>query len=434
MSGTASAFGVPAFRRLWIAGLVSDAGDWLLFVALPLLVLRLTGSAIGTAIAFLLEIAPTVLLGPLAGRLVDRLPRRTLLVVVTLAQAAAITPLLLVRTANELPIVFVVIVAQSALAAVFEPAKSALLPTLVGQDRIVSANALVGLNDDLGRLLGGPLGGLLFGLAGLPVVVLADLVTYLVAAGLLLALPRTAAPVPPTIRDGRREHRRPSRGPLAVLRRSAVRGPVLLILVAGVAQGMFVVLFVFFVLDVIKGSEADVGLLRGLQAVGAIAAGLVLGSGRIRPRVTTLIRVGTGCFALLTVAMWNASFLTHATAVYVLLFAAVGAPAVLMSAGLSSRLQAAATDADRGMVFAVAGIAQAAGQGIGLLVAGSLQSGVGTLPMLEVQAGLYVLAAALSFVLLEPSAGRAPLVEERGHPALEEAEEGGHLGEARSPG
>ena len=62
--GGASALAVPAFRRLWAAGVVSDAGDWLLFIALPLVVLRLTGSALGTSVAFLLELAPAVLLAP----------------------------------------------------------------------------------------------------------------------------------------------------------------------------------------------------------------------------------------------------------------------------------------------------------------------------------------------------------------------------------
>jgi MFS family permease len=425
-----SAFAVPAFRRLWAAGVVSDAGDWLLFIALPLLVLRLTGSAFGTAVAFLLEIAPAVLLGAAAGRIVDRLPRRPLLVAVTLAQAAVITPLLLVRTADQLPVVYAVIVAQAALAAVFEPAKNALLPTLVGPDRVLSANALVGLNNDLGRLVGGPVGGVLFGLAGLPVVVLADLVSYLVAALLVASIPRvaTGAHAETGIHRAALQPSPPG-GPIAVLRRPAVFRPVLVLLVAGVAQGMFVVLFVFFVTEVLRGTDADIGLLRGLQAVGAIAAGLALGTGRIRTDVSLLVAIGTGGFTVLTLGIWNLSFLTHATVVYALLFAAIGAPAVLMAAGLMSRLQAASTDADRGSVFAVAGAAQAVGQGAGLLLAGSLQSVVGTLPLLEVQGALYAVTAALAVGLLRRSAGRAPLLEQAGHPLLEEPEERRHLGE-----
>lgn len=49
-----SALRSPAFVRVLLAGFVSDSGDWMLFVALPLVVYRFTGSAIGTSIAFVL--------------------------------------------------------------------------------------------------------------------------------------------------------------------------------------------------------------------------------------------------------------------------------------------------------------------------------------------------------------------------------------------
>ncbi len=61
----------PAFRSVWVAGMVSDAGDWLLFIALPIVVYRLTGSALGTSFAFLAQLAPAVLVSP-AGRAAGR--------------------------------------------------------------------------------------------------------------------------------------------------------------------------------------------------------------------------------------------------------------------------------------------------------------------------------------------------------------------------
>ncbi|HEY5431158.1 MAG TPA: MFS transporter, partial [Solirubrobacteraceae bacterium] len=78
------------FRRLWIAGLISDTGNWLLLVSLPILVYEYTHSAIGTAAAFLVELAPPVLLAPLAGRIADRSDRRRILAGIPLAQAAAL--------------------------------------------------------------------------------------------------------------------------------------------------------------------------------------------------------------------------------------------------------------------------------------------------------------------------------------------------------
>jgi MFS family permease len=84
------------FRSLWLAGLISDAGDWMLLVALPIVVYGLTGSALGTSIAFLAELAPGILLAPVAGRLADRADRRRLMLTITTLQALSLLPLLLV--------------------------------------------------------------------------------------------------------------------------------------------------------------------------------------------------------------------------------------------------------------------------------------------------------------------------------------------------
>jgi MFS family permease len=140
-----------AFRRLWLAGLISDSGDWLLLVSLPILVYQLTGSTLRTSFAFLVELAPAVLLGPVAGYLADRLDRRRLLVGVSLAQAVTLLPLLSVDGPADLPVLYAVIAVEAALLTVFTPAKNALLPTLVPRDGLVSANSLVGLNQNLGR-------------------------------------------------------------------------------------------------------------------------------------------------------------------------------------------------------------------------------------------------------------------------------------------
>ncbi len=381
---------VPAFRRLWIAGMVSDAGDWLMFIALPLVVLRLTGSPLGTSMAFMLALAPPVLLAPLAGRLVDRLPRRTVMVAATLAQAVSLLPLLVVRDRSDLPLLFGVIVAQATFATFFEPAKNALLPALVGPERAMSANALVGLNNDLGRIVGGPLGGVLLAVVGLSGVALVDVATYLIAAALVATLPRDRAGRAPA-RSGRI---------LRALVDPAIRAPLTVAFVAAVAQGLFVVLFVFFVTDVINGSEADVGLLRGVQAIGAIAAGALLGVLGARLDVVRLTILGAVGFAAITALSWNLSFATHAVIAYGILFAIVGAPGVLLGAGLTSLLQRSSADDRRGRTFAAFGLVQAAGQAVGLLMAGLLQGITGTLPLLEVQAATYALAAVLALLLL----------------------------------
>src|SRR5262249_32586051 len=134
-----------AFRSLWLAGLVSDAGDWMLLVALPIVVYGLTGSAVGTSIAFLVELAPGVVLAPLAGRLADRADRRLVMLVVTLLQAFALLPLLLVHGHSGLALLYAVILVQAVLVTLFDPAKNALLPALLSDDQLVSGNSLIAL-------------------------------------------------------------------------------------------------------------------------------------------------------------------------------------------------------------------------------------------------------------------------------------------------
>ena len=388
------------FRRLWLAGLMSQTGDWLLMISLPILVYQYTGSTFGTAAAFLIELAPPVLLAPLTGRLADRLDRRRTLLVLSVAQAAALTPVLLVHDAGGLPILYAVIAAQASLAALFEPTKSALLPTLVHRDRLVSANSLIGLNHNVGRLIGGPLGGILLAAGGgLPTIVAVDAATFLLAFALIARMApaqspnetRSAAPSPTRWRT--------------VLAARQVRAALVVLLTASAAQGIFIVLFVVFVAEKLHGDAGEIGLLRGVQGIGAIGGGLLLAvAGRTAPgRLTASAALAFGALSL---AIWNAPALTTAEPLYIALFIAAGAPGVALMTGLISTLQQATTEGQRGTAFAIAGVAASVGEAVGMLAAGLLGDRLGLTALLDAQAALYLLAGLLATASLA-SVGRA---------------------------
>ena len=86
------------FALLWGGGLVSDLGDWMLLVALPVYVFQLTGSALIMSTVFVVELVPALLFGQVAGVLVDRWDRRRVLVVGGVVQAALLVPLLAATT------------------------------------------------------------------------------------------------------------------------------------------------------------------------------------------------------------------------------------------------------------------------------------------------------------------------------------------------
>ena len=333
------------FRSLWLAALISDAGDWLLFIALPIVVYRETGSALGTSLAFLIELAPGIGFAALVGRLADRWDRRRMLLVVSLLQALALLPLLFVHDRSQLPVVYAVIFGQATLAALFDPAKNALLPTLLPADELVSANALVALSQNFGRLLGGPLGGLLLVLGDLRLIAAVDLISYLLAATLIARLrPRLHAGS-----GSPRRHRSPVPAAfLAALRGRRVRASLLVAFIGQTAQGIFVVLFVLFVAQRLHGGSAEIGLLRGLQAIGAIAAGLILSVRARGASPAKLTAWSAIAFGIVELVLWNLPLLSTAAVIYVTLFIVVGAPGVLLVTGIVTRPPASGPGAPAG--------------------------------------------------------------------------------------
>jgi len=173
------------FGLLWAGGLISETGDWFLLVGLPFWVLQETGSSLVTASVFLVGLLPGLVAGPLAGVLVDRWDRRRTLVAVSLAEAAFLLPLLAVDGQDRLWIVYLVIAVEATLAQLNDPARNALVPTLVPKDDLVGANALIGLNTNVARLAGSPLGGILVEVAGLPGLVIGDAASFLLGAALI---------------------------------------------------------------------------------------------------------------------------------------------------------------------------------------------------------------------------------------------------------
>jgi MFS family permease len=394
------------FGLLWVAGLISLAGDWMLRIALPIYVYQLTGSALATSSMLIAGMLPDLLFGSIAGVFVDRWDRKRTMVVSNLLLALGLLPLLAVRSVDQLWLIYLVAFYESTVAQFFGPAENALLPRLVGEEHLIAANSLNSLNNNLARLIGPALGGLAAGLVGLAGVALLDAATFLIAAALiaLIAGDYRAASVGDTAVHFGGAWASVARDWLAglhIIRRDrTVLILFALIAITSLGEGVMGVLFVVFVNRVLGGGAQEIGWLMSAQAVGGLAGGVLVGwiGGRLAP--TRLLGGGALMFGLIDLAIFNYPAFFPGFTIAVILFVAVGVPGVIMSTGLNTLLQSAVADEFRGRVFGTYGMTSALLALTGTTLAGLLGERLGVVNMLNIQGGVYVIAGLLIPALL----------------------------------
>lgn len=391
------------FGLLWTAGLISISGDFMLLIALPLHVYALTGSALAGGGVYASLLIPRVLLGSIAGVLVDRWDRKRTMVIVDLARAVILLPLIAVGSGDRLWLAYVVPGIAATAGLLFGPAENALLPRLVGEDRLTVANALNALNNNIGRLIGPALGAALYAWDGIAVVVAIDATTYLVAALLIALIVADGRPVRDAVEANAvgplwRRTAAEWRSGLSVIRRDRALRVILASSCVGfVGEGTFGALGLApLILDVLEGREGDVGLVASAQAIGGLAGGV--GVARLGNRLVSRLMIGGGLIGLglSDLVTANGANLVGAgrpalIVAMVFMFVA-GFPVTAFDAGQRSEIQRRVADAYRGRVFATLSAVTSISILIGLLGGGALADSVGIVPMLSIGCGMWILA------------------------------------------
>ncbi len=160
-------------------------------IALPFAVYDLTGSTLATGAMFLAQTLPRVVLASFAGVLVDRWDRRRTMIAADLFRGCALLALFIVHSPGAVPIIYLVALANAAVGQLFLPAKNALIPRIITGEQLTAANALNSLSENTTRLVAPALGGVAYGLYGLPFAVGMDAASFGVSA---LCLAFVAAP------------------------------------------------------------------------------------------------------------------------------------------------------------------------------------------------------------------------------------------------
>ena len=389
------------FALLWFGGLISMMGDWAMFAALPFYAYEQTGSAFASGAVLTALTLPGLLIGTVAGVFVDRWNRKRTMVVANLLQVLVMLPLLLVRPGESLWLVYVVAFGMASVWEFVTPAENAQLPSLVGSDRLMVANSLNAFNDNLARVAGPALGGLVIAFGGLGGVALLNATTFLLAAG-LISLIRLSG----TARKTEVPEATPG-GLLAVWKEwlqglrlvAGERRVALLFVILGaamLADSILSALIAPFVGGVLGAPASLFGLLLTLRGVGGLIGGVLLGSVATRVRtenvlVLSLLSVGIGTLVFATVPLVPVSM---ACAV------ALGIPAVGWIASQQTLLQQSVADEFLGRVFGAFSATTALTFFLGSLSSGALGDLAGIVPLLIVSAATYCAAALLAIAFL----------------------------------
>jgi MFS family permease len=394
------------FRRFWLGQVVSLVGRWMQSVAQSWLVLELTGSPLKLGIVNSLQFAPLLFLALPAGVVVDRFPKRWLLVI---SQAGLMVPALVLAALSWTGHVqfwhVAVLAGVMGLANALDmPTRQSMMVELVGRDDLMNAIALNSGVFNAARIVGPALGGVLIARYGVALAFVVNGVTYLPVIAALLAM-RPAGPVRASrrgrlgaeIADGLRYARRT---PLIAL----VLGLVCAISVFTVNHNVTVPLLAR---DVLGEEVRGFGFLMAAVGVGAVAGAVLLAQfGRGRPPVGGLIGGGLALSAGILGLSAVREFWLAAGVLFV-----VGLVQILLLSSCNTTLQVTVPDELRGRVMSLYTFVFAGVSPFGAFFIGSIAEALGPPAAFAAGGGLglvCVLALGLRWARREADTGPVP--------------------------
>jgi MFS family permease len=382
--GLRDVFAVPGYRRLWAARTVSQWGDTLQTVTLALLVYELTGSGLGVVAVVAAEILPVLLFAPLAGALVDRLPRVRVMVAADLGRAALVG--VLAVTTEYLWLVFVVAFGTSLGTVLFNPAAGSVLPALVRPDALVAANSGIWTAAVLSQIALAPLAGLAVVTVGFRAGFTLNALSYVASALVLRGL---VVPRPPARLERRRLLRDAADGAVHVVRDRLLRALAGAQLLAALSAGATSALLVVYAREALEVTGSGYGVLLSAIGVGAALGPLVLLRAIRQPRRTALVFGPFAVRGLVDLVLAATGRLPVAAGALVVYGLSTSTGAVTFA----SVLQAETPEQLRGRVFASMDMIWQAGRLASLAVGGVLAETIG-ISAVYALGGVLLLAAA----------------------------------------
>ena len=386
---------------------VSNLGSSVTTFALPLLVFKLTGSALDLGLATVATFLPFLLFGLVIGAWVDRVDRRRLMIATDLVQAATLAAVPLLAAADLLSVwaVYAVAFASSTLRIASDAAQFAAIPSLVPGDDLVTANGRIQASYSAASISGPPLAGLLVALVPVETLFLVDAASFVVSAG-SLAMVRSRF-------NAARDATGPSPDPAGIFR-DVVEGlryvwgqPVLRVislmmaLVNLVGTTVFTQL-VYFAKEELAATDSEIGILYAAGSAGVVVLSLAAGPLRRRFSFGVVALGALMVSGLLTVVLGASTVVWHV----VVLEGLIAGLGTLFNINTAAVRQAIVPDHLLGRVMSVAGVLAFSAIPLGTLAGGWLIDRTGDIRLVYSGIGIATALIAAGFFFFSPL-GRA---------------------------
>lgn len=376
---------------------ISTLGSSFTAFALPLLIFKLTGSALNLAFTVVATVLPYLLLGLVIGAWADRVQRKRLMIGTDLARALVIASIPLAFALGFLSVwwIYAVAFVASTLSICFDAANFAAVPGLVQRDELVAANGRIQASYSLAKIIGPLLAGLLILKVPLPMLLLVDAASFLVSAGSLLLIRASFNAATNEKRAATSIRHDISEGLRYVLKQPVLRSITLLLLFMNFLLPTTTSQLVLFARQWLNASDTQIGLLYAGGSAGIVL--FSLGASRLRKRLP-LSALVLGALALEGLMTATAAF-THLYPIALLCWLLRGGWDALFIIGSYSLVQDVAPNHLLGRVITTMRVLTWSTASIGALLGGFAIEQTKNVGLVYIAIGSLVCLIALAFWL-----------------------------------
>lgn len=389
------------FFRFWLAQVISHLGDGITRIAVIYLIATLSKDPLMIGLVIFAQLLPTAVFGIFFGPLADKYSRKWLMVISDLYRMMII--LLMIPFHDSVPILIILIALQGIGSALFDPARSASIPDLVGEKNIQAAIGLSQGTRAAMDIIGPSIGGVLMLMNNFTSIFILDAITFLLSALLIVTLPLVRSKQDAAHNAQENYLESIVSGVKQVTGIPALRFLLILLIPVTLVAGVLNTNLVAVLTNVFEVTPAHFGLLESALGVGAIAGAIVIGPFLLKLiRPSNLLLSGTmimGSWMILVLPLNEARLAFGIAPIYIWCIM-IGVINTLINVPLSSLFLGTTPAYFRGRGSALLGVTASTSQMIGLLAGGWLAGVAGVLNGTAIS-GILLIFSVIAFPFLK---------------------------------